>query len=161
MAKGDEICESEEVVRAAMYPYWDADQGRGTPSAFAATEVSVSRLAICDLEQIISIFKADFDGRVHPDGSSMDIRGFGQGRVASIISQAETPMQNSTELPNVVLTVNEDPISNETGVTNNPSHALICGWDRENPSQPRKISRGVAKRLLNIFSWNPLPPQAM
>lgn len=84
MAKGDSVSEAEEVVRAGLYPYWDSNLGRASPSAFAQTEVSVSRLAILDFEQIVSIFKMDFNGRVHPDGERMDIRGTGRAKVADM-----------------------------------------------------------------------------
>lgn len=158
MAKGDPVAASEEVVRASMYPYWDADQGRATPSAFTAAEVSVSRRAILSLVQIVSIFEKDFNGRVHPGGESMKVRGVGWAAVANIIQQAEVPMSDSDKsLPNVVLTVVEDKIANEPGATDNPAHALICGWSRESPTQSRKISRSVAKRLLDVFRWESLP----
>ncbi|HVK54060.1 MAG TPA: hypothetical protein VM532_03430 [Burkholderiales bacterium] len=158
MAKGDSVDAIEEVVRAGMYPYWDADLQRATPSAFTAAEVSVSRLAILDFAQIVSIFKSDFNGRVHPDGESMKVRSTGRATVANIIQQAEEPMNDKNKsLPNVVLTVVEDKIENESGATDNPAHALICGWSRENPTQSRKISRGVANRLLDVFRWEPLP----
>ena len=158
MAKGDPVAASEEVVRAGMYAYWDADLKRASPSAFTAAEVSVSRLAILDFAQIISIFKKDFSGRVHPDGESMDVRGTGRATVANIIQQADEPVNDKDKrLPKVVLTVIEDKIENEPGATDNPAHALICGWDRENPTQSREISRGIAKRLLAVFKWEPLP----
>ena len=141
-----------------MYPYWDADLKRATPSAFTAVEVSVSRLTILDFAQIVSIFRKDFNRRVHSDGESMEVRGTGRATVANVIQQAEEPTNNKNKsLPNVVLTVVEDKIENEPGATDNPAHALICGWDRENPSQSRKISRGLANRLLDVFRWEPLP----
>lgn len=157
MAKGDPLAGCEEVVRAGMYPYWDADLKRATPSAFTAATVSVSRLAVLNYAQLVSIFKTDFGGRLHPDGESMEIRGAGRATVAKIIQQAEEPVDViNKSLPNVVLTVVEDKIENEPGVTDNPAHALICGWNRENPAQSRKISRGVANRLLNVFRWEPV-----
>lgn len=158
MARGDPVAATEVVVRAGMYPYWDADLKRGTPSAFTAIEVSVSRLAILDFAQIVSIFRKDFNGRVHPAGESMEIRGIGRATVAVIIQQTEEPMNDKNKsLPNVVLTVVEDKIENEQGATDNPAHALICGWDREDPTQPRKISKGVARRLVDVFGWEPVP----
>lgn len=158
MAKGDPIDADEEIVRAGMYPYWDADLKRATPSAFTSVEVSVSRLAILDLAHIVSIFKKDFNGRVHIDGEHMEVRGTGRAPVAKVIQQAEQPTNDKhNSLPNVVLTVVEDKIENEPGTTDNPAHALICGWDRENLTQSRKISRGLAKRLLDVFRWEPLP----
>ena len=158
MANGDPVGASEEVVRAGMYPYWDADLKRATPSAFTAAEVSVSRLAILDFGQIVSIFRKDFNGRVHPDGESMEVRGTGCATVADIIQQAEEPMNDKNmSLPNVVLTVVEDKIENEEGATDNPAHALICGWDRDNTTRARKISRGVANRLLDVLKWKSLP----
>lgn len=157
MAKGDLVSVSEEVVRAGMYPYWDADLNRVSPSAFTATEVSVSRLAILQYAQIVSIFKRDFDGRVHRDGNSMAVRGTGRAVIKNILEQAELPMDDkNNDLPNVVLTVIEDEIKDEENVTDNPAHALICGWDRDNPTQSRKITRGVAKRLIDVFKWEPL-----
>ena len=154
MAKGDLVDTSEEVVRAGMYPYWDPNLNRGTPAAFTATEVSVSRLAILDYTQIISICKKDFDSRIHPDGDSMAVRGAGRAIVKNIIEQTELPMDNKENgLPNVILTVVEDPIKDEENTSDNPAHALICGWDRNDPTQPRKITRGVAKRLIEVFKW--------
>ena len=83
---------------------------------------------------------------------------YGWAAVANIIQQAEVPMSDSDKsLPNVVLTVVEDKIANEPGATDNPAHALICGWSRESPTQSRKISRSVAKRLLDVFRWESLP----
>lgn len=158
VAKGDPIDANEEVIRAGMYPYWDADLKRATPSAFTSVEVSVSRVAILDFAHIVSIFKKDFNGRVHSDGESMEVRGTGQASVANVIQQAEEPTNDKNKsLSKVVLTVVEDKIENEPGATDNPAHALICGWDRENLTQSRKISRGLAKRLLDVFRWEPLP----
>ncbi len=160
MAKGDPIRAEEEVVRAYRYPYWDPTVNRGTTSAFTEAEVSVSRLAILDFERIVAIFKADFDGRVYPDGSSMQLRGTGRATVSDIVRQADQPTDpKSKEPPNVVLTVNEDKIENEPGNTNNPAHALICGWERANSTQPRRIPRGVANRLLGLFGWTALPSE--
>ncbi|UFU10072.1 hypothetical protein LRM40_17520 [Ideonella dechloratans] len=161
MAKGDPIGANEEVVRAYRYPYWDAAVNRGTPSAFTEAEVSVSRLAILDFEKIVAIFKTDFDGRIHPDGSSMQLRGTGRAIVADIVRQAEVPADpKSKELPNVVLTVNEDKIENEPGITDNPAHALIRGWERANQTQARRIPRSVAKRLLDLFGAAAIPDDA-
>lgn len=157
MAKGNLVDISEEVVRAALYPYYDADLNRASPSAFTANEMSVSRLKILDFAQIVSIFKKDFDGRFHPDGSSMAIRGTGRAFVKSILEQAELPMDDKKNgLPNVVLTVVEDEIKDEKNASDNPAHALICGWDRGNPTQSLKITRSVAKRLVDVFRWVPL-----
>jgi len=158
MAKGDLIGANEAVVRAYRYPYWDATINRGTPSAFTEAEVSVSRLAILDFERIVAIFRTDFDGRVHPDGSSMQLRGTGRAVVSDIIRQAEQPTDpKSKEPPNVVLTVNEDKIENEPGITDNPAHALIRGWERANPTQARRIPKSVAKRLLDLFGAAAFP----
>jgi hypothetical protein len=157
MAKGDLVHVSEEVVRAGMYPYWDADLNRVSPSAFTASEVSVSRLAILDFAEINSIFKKDFGGRFHRDGDSMAVRGTGRSIVKIILEQAELPMDDKNNgLPNVVLTVVEDEIKDEVNASDNPAHALICGWDRGDPTKSRKITRGVAKRLVDVFRWEPL-----
>ena len=157
MAKGDLVDISEEVVRAGMYPYWDADLNRVSPSAFTATEVSVSRLVILDYAQVVAIFKKDFDGRVRRDGDSLSVRGTGRAFVKSILEQAEVPTDDKKNgLPKVVLTVVEDEIKGEKNASDNPAHALICGWDRGDPTQPLKITRGVAKRLVDVFRWVPL-----
>ena len=157
MAKGDQIAESELVVRAGRHPYWDPTLKRATPSAFTQTEVSVSRLAVLNIEGIVSIFNKDFGDRSDSNGESMRVRGFGQATVAQIIQEAEKPIGDPGTVPNLVLTVVEDKIENDPNTTDNPAHALICGRDREDPSQSRKISRGVAKRLLDVFSWTAIP----
>ncbi len=155
MAEGDAIAESEVVVRAAMYPSWDVSLRRGTPSLFTSTEVSVSRLSILDMSKIVAIFKTDFDERLSTDGQSRRVQAVGRARVGDIVQQAET-LTNKDFLPNVVLTVVEDPICNEPLATDNPAHALICGWERQRPVQPRSIPRSVAKRLLDLFGWESL-----
>jgi hypothetical protein len=158
MAKGDLINENEKVVRAGLYPYWDANLERASPSAFTQAEVSVSRLAILNFDQIVSIFKKDFNGRLHRDGESMEIRGIGRATVADIVKQTEKPLDDKNKsLPKVILTVIEDQIENDPKNSDNPAHALICGWDREDPTQSQKIPRSVAKRLLDVFSWKSLP----
>lgn len=157
MAKGDLLNPAETVVRAVMHPYWDENVGRVTPSAFVETEVSVSRLSICSLDQILAIFKADFDQRVASDGTSKRIRGYGVASVADVVNQVDRPREEDQRLPDVCVTVIEDPIKDEPPSTDNPAHALICGWDRQDRARPRKISRGVAKRLLDTFSWTSVP----
>lgn len=158
MAKGDPIGADEAVVRAYRYPYWDATVNRGTPSAFTEAEVSVSRLAILDFERIVAIFRTDFDGRVHRDGSSMQLRGIGRALVSDIVRQAEQPTDpKSKEPPNLVLTVSEDKIENEPGITDNPAHALINGWERANPTRARRIPKSVAMRLLDLFGAAAFP----
>lgn len=154
MAKDDPVDVAEDVVRAGMYPYWEPALKRATPAAFTSEEVSISRLAILDLASIIAIFQSDFDQRTHPDGESMAIRGVGCANVGDILRQVDEPIDaKKGTLPPVVLKVVEDPIENEVGSANNLSHALIRGLDRENPAQPKKITRGVANRLLSIFKW--------
>ena len=156
MAKGDQIIEFELVVRAGRHPYWDPALKRATPSAFTQAKVSVSRLAVLDIQRIVSIFNQDFNDRKDSNGQSMKVQGFGQATVAQIVREAEKAIGEPSVIPNFVLTVVEDKIENEPNTTDNPAHALICGWSRENPTQSRKISRGVAKRLLDVFSWQVL-----
>jgi hypothetical protein len=88
----------------------------------------------------------------------MEIRGIGRATVADIVKQTEKPLDDKNKsLPKVILTVIEDQIKNDPKNSDNPAHALICGWDRENPTQSQKIPRSVAKRLLDVFSWKSLP----
>lgn len=150
MAANKNLRKNEEVARAGMHPYWDEDTQRATPSAFKQAEVSVSRLAILNIDEIVSILRSQFDHRSHSDGESKRIRGVGTAIVEAIIEQAEVPMKDSGNiLPNIVLTVIEDAIDG------NNAHALICGWERNNRTQSKKITAGVANRLLKLFDWKP------
>ncbi|TAM10910.1 MAG: hypothetical protein EPN56_11950 [Rhodanobacter sp.] len=148
MATGDPLAEDEEVVRAYMHPYWDDNVKRATRSAFTDTNVSVSRLAICDINKIVAIFKKDFEGR-------HDIKAIGCAKVAAIIQAAEEPADGKK--PPVILRVVEDPIKGDPRATDNPAHALICGRDRNSPNQPKKITGGVANRLLRLFKLVAFP----
>ena len=150
MTAGVQLAASEEVVRAAMYPFWDPDLQRASPSAFTSEEVSVSRLAILDITQIVALFQRDFASRLHPDGESRAVRATGRATVKTIVEQANLPRDDKS-IPDVVLSVVEDPLED------NAAHALICGLDRANPSKARRIPRGVAKRLVDAFNWEPLP----
>jgi len=148
MAAGDPLAENEEVVRAYMHPYWDDNVKRATKSAFAYTDVSVSRLAVSDISQIVAIFKKDFEGR-------NDIKAIGCAKVAAIIQAAEE-LIDGKKSP-VVLRVVEDPIKDDPHVTDNPAHALICSRDRNSPNQPKKITSGVANRLVRLFKLMTFP----
>jgi hypothetical protein len=153
MAKGDPLCEHEEIVRGLRYPYWSDEHQRGTPSAFTDRKTSVDRLAVLSLEEIIEILRAKFDHRVDPLGESMKIRAVGRARVCAVLAEAQKPVGQGKKacLPPVVLTVIEDSIENEPGEVDDPAHALICAWKREDQSVARRVPSSVANRLLALF----------
>lgn len=83
----------------------------------------------------------------------MQLRGTAQAVVSDIVRQAEQPIDpKSKEPPNVVLTVNEDKIENEPGITDNPAHALISGWERANPTRARRIPKKVSQSVCSTCS---------
>ncbi|MFC5438512.1 hypothetical protein [Rhodanobacter ginsenosidimutans] len=147
MAAGDPLAGDEEVVRAYMHPYWDDNVKRASKSAFTCSNVSVSRLAIYDLNQIVEVFKKDFEGR-------NDIKAIGCAKVADIVQTAEE-LADGKRSP-ITLKVIEDPIKDDLRATDNPAHALICSRDRNLPYQPKKITGGVANRLVRLFKLTTL-----
>lgn len=156
MAKGDEIASVEIVVRALMHPYWEPNLKRISPSIFEGQDISVSRPSVLPIADIVSIFRADFDHRVAPTGESKRIRGTGAALVSTVIEQADRVREEDGKRPPIVARVVEDEIKDDPKYTDNPSHALIQGWDREDQTSPRKITKGVAKRLVDAFEWTML-----
>lgn len=142
MASGDQINAEENVVRALVPPYWDPELGRGTPSAFAQEEVSVSRTAVTPLDNLVGVLRANIERPVdHPRGE-LRIAGLALVQVSAVLDAA-------SENADIALTVIEDP---EPG---NPAHALIrC--TNSTTGELRKLTRGVAKRICDSATHVPL-----
>ena len=145
MARGDELQDEEELVRALYFPLWDEVRRRATTAAFCQTEVSVSRTRVLPYSEIVQIFKDDLNDK-----------DLGNGRTRSVVATAtlrdirrhcdDVPANEPP--PPVVATVVEDPVACEPPLRDNPAHALIKGHDRSPPGEPRKLTKGMANRLL-------------
>lgn len=125
---GDEI-----VVRALHEPFWDAENKRGTPSAFGnGNLISVSRTSVLSESQIIQILKQDLET---PDRRIEAIAEVSVERIVSCGSSNDDADQG------VFLSVVKDPTEN------NIAHAEIMGTDGDR-RRLKKISRGVGNKIL-------------
>lgn len=115
------LCSDQEnILRAINLAQWDPNHNRGNSSLFRGANISVSRLAILPLDEILQIFKTElicpvlFAGEINV-GALKDI-----GK------------SNSTKI-----TVEEDPIPN------NLAHAEIP----ENLTS-KKLARDISRALI-------------
>lgn len=152
MAKGDQVPVEEEVVRAFFIPHWDEVSKRATPSAFLDRNgVSVSRLAVLSYQEIVEIYKANFDGQKLSNGQVRYVRQTGRLSVARIhqLCDQKIDSQPPQDPPLVCAKVTEDPTDEIPQKRSDKSHALIEGWDRATKTIRKEFSRTVAKRLLD------------
>ena len=133
----DSLDGEETVVMALMLPYYDAAENRVSKSAFEKPDTSVSRLAIYEIDKIIGIFKRDLDRPTRL------VDGYGTMKVQDIRDAA-----NGAE--DLVLDVTEDPVT--TFDHENLAHAEIVAFDKDKKSIKKRVSSGVAKRLLLTIS---------
>jgi hypothetical protein len=152
MAKGDLLDGGEEIIRAFFVPYWDEVNKRATPSAFLDKNgVSVSRLAVLDYENIVKIYRTNFDGQILQSGQTRHVRQTGRLVVKQVYALCDAKIDSNPpqDPPSVCARVVEDPTEERPPRLSNPAHALIQGWDRATTHEPMKFSRTVAKRLLD------------
>jgi len=120
----------ENIVRAIHRTWWDIKDGRKSSSIFKGENISVSRLAILNLQELFPIFHRGLD--TSPSGI---IIGAGEINVGHLQKIGREYVEKPIEI-----IVEEDPTKEnpEKNIVENPAHAEI----------PQKISRGLAKKII-------------
>lgn len=120
----------ENIVRAIHQTWWDIKDGRKSSSIFKGENISVSRLAILNLQELFPIFHRGLD--TSPSGI---IIGAGEINVGHLQKIGREYVEKPIEI-----IVEEEPTKEnpEKNIVENPAHAEI----------PQKISRGLAKRII-------------
>ena len=119
-----ECSSCENIARAIRNSSWDPAKNRWSSSLFKGTNVSVSRLAVLPIADLLKIFHDDLD---RPPASKVIAAGeINIGTLQQIGKSQNHP---------TVLTVEEDPLPS------NPAHAEI----------PQKISRGLARKIIDVL----------
>ncbi len=113
---------TEDFARAICSEKWDDVTGEVSASVFTGANTSVSRLALCPLEESWDLFRRNVEKP--PERILTRIGTMNVGQLVEIGKNFE---QNPTEL-----SLEPDPI------TDFPSHAVI----------PQKISRGLANAII-------------
>lgn len=131
------VQDEEALVRALHEPFWDEKNKRATKSAFTQTDVSVSRIGIISYDEIVAVLQNDLNTDIRRVGATATLTA---GSVRSVCS--------GNLKADVVVEVVEDPILEQPGLSDNPSHALIQGRDRATRLIPKRITDGMAKELL-------------
>lgn len=142
------VADDETLVRALLPPFWDERLKRASRSAFVGSEVSVSRPKILPYEQIIEIFKHDLNRAVDDSGGA----GRMVGATATVLHKQVLEACDDTPPPLCFVDVIADPVTASKGIMQNDSHALIRGRDRSDLSVPRKLTHGMANRILKHCS---------
>lgn len=147
MANGDSVANDECLVRALLPALYDAGKRKAISAAFMNDQrISVSRTAVLGLEDIASIFAAQFPGAPPAAAYLVD---------ASRVREA---IAGSKEVALDVEIV-EDRIKDEADQIDNPAHALVLPYSKavpasddkpEIPRAPRALPRGVAKAILRL-----------
>lgn len=114
-----EISSDENIIRATTSTDWDAQKNRWSSQLFKGENISVSRLSILSIKELIKIFHQQLD---KPKKTVIGAAEINVGR-----------LQEIGRLQNIALTVVEKPENN------NPAHAEI----------PQKISRSLAKKIID------------
>lgn len=124
MAVRPKLDATERVVRAITDAEWDKKNGRISPSLFANSNVSVSRLSVFSLRLLVEIFHRDFDRPTRIVN--------GVGVIA--VGELNRIGQHHKDKP-VSLTVEAAPEKN------NEAHAEI----------PERITRGLANKIVDAL----------
>jgi hypothetical protein len=111
---------SENVVRAVSKGHWDEGRGRIQSSLFEGAGLSVSRLEVLGLTELLAIFRTQLGPPPQPGFAALEIN---VGDLQDIALGYGNPVH---------VTVEVDPLPE------NPAHAEI----------PQKITRGLAKKIL-------------
>lgn len=113
---------SEDFARAICSDKWDEETGELSPSLFKGENISVSRLALCPLDQTWNLFRRQVEKP--PERTLRRIGTMNTGLLREIgNAYKENPVR---------LTVEPDPLPGFA------SHAVI----------PQKISRGLANAIV-------------
>lgn len=126
----EECPPEEEVLRAIRRADWDKRKNRYSSSLFKGCDISISRLAILSYNEIVKIFRADFDDR--PTGP---LEATGQISVGELQKIGTNYKANPTNL-----TVVPKPLKD------NCAHAEI----------PQNISKGLAKQIIGALKIKPV-----
>lgn len=122
----------EEVVRAVFEPYWDSTLGRASPSIFVDDDISVSRLQVLPKDQIVAIFKEQFDSPTRTVHGVLHIT----------IEAVHSICQDHADSPRKVHGC-EDPTPADK------SHAVLRPYTLDEPPARKAMSKGLAKKVLN------------
>ncbi len=120
----------ENIVRVIHRTWWDIKDGRKPSSIFKGENISVSRLAILNLQELFPIFHRGLD--TSPSGIIISAGEINVGHLQKIGREyVEKPIE---------IIVEEEPTKEnpEKNIVENPAHAEI----------PQKISRGLAKKII-------------
>jgi len=126
-----ECSDREDIVRAIRRADWDHVNERISSDLFKGENTSVSRLVVLPIQEIVRIFKADFDGRAT---GPLDATGeINVGELKRIAAAHEFAPKK--------LTVKPMPTAD------NPAHAEI----------PEKISTGLSKAIIKKLKVSRVP----
>jgi len=121
----EECSPEEEVLRAIRRADWDQKKNRYSSGLFKGRDVSISRLAILPYNEIVRIFRAEFDNR--PTGP---LAATGQINVEQLQKIGIGYKPNPTTLMVV-----------PKPVEGNPAHAEV----------PQNISKGLAREIISAL----------
>jgi hypothetical protein len=112
----------ENILRAILNAFWDETKGRWSSELFRGENLSVSRLSILGISELLAIFHRELDSppkqRTVIGGGEINI-----GNLQFIGRNYQQPIE---------LVVEEDP------TPTNPAHAEI----------PQKITKGLARKII-------------
>jgi len=140
-----ELNPAEILVRALPNMLWDKEEERAVSHAFMHKEISVSRPAVLTIEEISVIFHLDL---VEP-GERIEYAAF-------ISVENLTAVVNKHVSARGVRVV-EDPIKDDPKSHDNPSHALIKGYEDKNLVVQKEFSKGLARSIIKELEYRILP----
>jgi hypothetical protein len=128
-----DFCDHEEkILRAIVQEWWDASKNRYHTDVFAQKNLSVSRLKISSMDELVEHFYRD----IHKPPRRILFKAF-EFEIGAFKKESSTYMENNKSIKKKKdFKVFVDPLEN------NPAHALVCP----------NISEGLANYLLKNLS---------
>lgn len=135
MPQNDECSSEENVVRAICPPHYDPDTDKITSTLFRGGNISVSRLMIKPLDELIEIFKKE----VVKEEKPLTLVGEINVGTLKYIGNKYGKDQKGRDKPKEISVI---PKPTDT----NSAHAEI----------PQKLSRGIANKIIEQLKRHPV-----
>lgn len=139
---GDSLENRCELLRALHEPFYDPENNRASASAFERLDVSVSTLELLSFEEIVSIFRRDLNN------GDRTVTGVARLTVGDVRSACDSIEDRVNDVDVVY-----DPIPQGDEEPGNAAHCLIQAYPIGGPKVSKKLTKGMAKKILGICQF--------
>ena len=134
-----------ELLRALHEPFYDPENNRASTSAFERIDVSVSALDLLSYDEIVLIFKRDLNNETRT------VTGVARMSAGDIRRACDSIEDRKNDVDVIY-----DPITPAENELGNPAHCLIQAFPIGGPRESKKLTKGMARKILDICQFVPL-----